>query len=179
METRLKQQNDRAGFLAGIFATLLVICCIAAGLKISQEPRSTVNGISRDDLELFDHANGDGTYTTLTITNALGRFGSIDWLGPTNAISMTNQEYYFSASTSCSITGIVNKAVMTNSAPPVVLTIDNTSGANITCYWVAPIITADATSDFLVISNGNEGVISLRYNGRAAKTNIVARQFGN
>ena len=167
-------------FYQGFLLALIVVAVIAAGLKISQEPRS--NGpISSSDLELFDHDNGDGTYTTYTQTNAYARFGVIAWLGPTNMLSLTNQEYYYNdTSGDVWISNICNLPVLTNTARPIVLTVDNSQSTNITVRWLTAFQSPDGSRS-LVITNGQEGIVSLRLNQLAAVTghgtNIIGKIF--
>lgn len=194
METKSGQASiDRKianGIVIFLAAVIFLVLGVAAGLKVSQLPRS--NGpIVGEDLEIFDHNNGDGTYTTYSQTNSLARYGVVDWPGPTNGVWLTNQEYFFRIKGTmgfpngvgdCYLSNIMTVPGITNTAKPVVFTFDNeTDGAtNITIRWSQAWLSPDGSRS-LVVTNGQMAILSLRVNLRQAVdllgTNIIGKIF--
>ncbi len=96
------------------------------------------------------------------------------WAGPSAVLPMNQEDQFYLTSANCTITGI-GSLPSTGRSAGVILTLSNSSAANVTLTLPATVVLPERVS-VVTLSNASQGMLSIRYHPRAG-TNAVWRQF--
>ncbi len=102
-------------------------------------------------------------------------FKTNSWSGPTNNLPMNLEDQYYTTATDVNITNL-NNLPTTGYSAGVLLSVTNSSAANIVLRFPSSIVIPERTNA-VVVSNASVGMLSIKYTPVGPRTQAVYRQF--